>query len=212
MPVTSRRCKVKRQTSMEASVSQITAKPLSSARLWRAIGWGGAVALLIAPFIAMQLHADGVDWSAGDFLFAAALFATVGGLLELAIKLTPNASYRAAVALALLGGLLVIWSNLAVGIVGSEHDPLNRLFFAALLVGIVTAWIGRFRWRAMSWAMLATAASLGIAFAINVGFGSGESNASHWIELTAVSLSALIFVGSAILFRRAGHRQSSSSS
>ena len=28
---------------------------------WRLVGWGAAVAILAAPFIAMQLNAEGVD-------------------------------------------------------------------------------------------------------------------------------------------------------
>ncbi|HEY8433372.1 MAG TPA: hypothetical protein VIK68_02040 [Sphingomicrobium sp.] len=46
------------------------------------------------PFISMRLHADGVNWTIGDFIFAGVIFATVGGLLELAVKLMPNASHR----------------------------------------------------------------------------------------------------------------------
>ena len=193
-------------------MSEIARKSASRGKLWRLIGWGSAVALLAMPFVAMQVHAQGVDWSAGDFILAGVIFATIGGLLELAVKLTPNGFYRGAVALALLGSLLVIWSNLAVGIAGSEHNPLNGLFFAALLIGIASAFLARFRSRGMSLAMLATAAALGMAFVIAAGSGNDDPNAGHWIELAGVSLFALLFVGSAILFRRAGRVHSSSSS
>ena len=160
----------------------------------------------------MRLHADGVNWTIGDFIFAGVIFATVGGLLELVVKLTPNASYRGAVAFALLGSLLVVWSNLAVGIVGSEQNVFNRLFFAALLIGVASAATARFRAPGMSWAMTATAVSLGIAFVIATAFGTDEANVSHRVELFGVCIFELLFVASAYLFRRAARLQSSSSS
>jgi len=178
---------------------------------WRIIGWGAAVALLATPFAAMQLDAEGVNWSVADFIVAGALFAIVGGLFELAVRLSRNGSYRGGVALALLASLLVIWSNLAVGIVGSENNPGNQLFFVALLVGIVGVLIARFRAAGMSWAMVATAASLGVAFVIATALRTDEPNVSHWTELAGVSVFGLVFLASAALFRRAARLQSSSS-
>ena len=179
---------------------------------WRLIGWGAAVALLATPFVAMQFHAEGVNWSASDFIFAAVIFAIIGGLLELAVRMSKNGFYRFGVALALLGSLLVIWSNLAVGIVGSEDNPVNLLFFGALVVGIAGTFIARFRPAGMSWAMLATAISLGVAFVIATGFRTDEPNVSHWTEAVGVSIFGLVFVASAGLFRHAARLQSSSSS
>ena len=45
---------------------------------WRIIGWGGAVALLAAPFIAMRFTTE-VNWTASDFVFAAVLLGVIGG-------------------------------------------------------------------------------------------------------------------------------------
>lgn len=183
------------------------ARSSSRGNIWRIIGWGTAVALLAAPFVAMQLHAEGVDWSAGDFIFAGALFAVIGGLLEIAVRLSRNGPYRGGVALALLGNLLVIWSNLAVGIVGSENNAVNQFFFAALLVGIAGACIARFRARGMWMAMASTAVALEVAFVIATTFRTDEPNVSHWTEMVGVTIFALIFLGSAALFRRAAQSQ-----
>ena len=210
MPLTGGSGKVKPQTLMEASVSEIAGKRIGSP--WRIVGWGTAVALLIAPFVAMQLHADGVDWSPGDFIFAGTIFAIIGGLLELAVWKIRNGWYRAGVAVALLGYLLVIWSNLAVGIVGSEHNPANQLFFLALLIGMVGAAIARFRAQGMSYAMLVTAASLMIAFAIASLGRTDEPLVKHGVELVGTSIFAAVLLGAAWLFRRAALAQSSSSS
>ena len=51
---------------------------------WRAIGWGGAVMLLAAPFIAMLFTSD-VNWTAVDFVVAGILIALVGAAFELAV-------------------------------------------------------------------------------------------------------------------------------
>ena len=174
---------------------------------WWFIGWGGAVALLATPFVAMQLHADGVNWSPGDFIFAAALFGVIGGSFELAVRLSPNRAYRGAAALALLGTFLVIWSNLAVGIVGSEHNPANQWFFAALLVGIGSGCIGRFRAIAMSIASMATALLLWIAYAIAVMRPTDEPFVHRSVEFVGTSIFALLFLGSAALFRKSAREQ-----
>ena len=179
---------------------------------WRFVGWGGAVLLLATPFFAMQIHADGVDWTLGDFIFAAVMFGIVGSALELAVRYSPNRAYRAAAALGLLGTLLTIWANLAVGIVGSEHNPANQWFFAALLVGIAGGCIGRFRPKAMSMAAAATALLLWSAFAVAVVGPTDEPFVRHSIEFAGTSIFALLFLGSAALFRKSARDQSSSSS
>ncbi len=179
---------------------------------WRVIGWGGAVLLLATPFFAMQMHAEGVDWTLGDFIFAAVMFGIVGGALELAVRFSPNRAYRGAAALSLLGTLLTIWANLAVGIVGSEHNPANQWFFAALLVGIAGGCIGRFRPKAMAIAVAATALLLWIAFAVAVMGPTDEPFVHHSIEFIGTSIFALLFLGSAWRFRRSARDQSSSSS
>ena len=104
---------------------------------WRVIGWGGAGLLLALPFVAMQFQATGVNWGLADFAVFGLMLLMVGIPLELAARANEGWWYRAGAALALLGMFLTAWANLAVGIVGSEDNPANMLFFAALLVGVV---------------------------------------------------------------------------
>src|SRR3954454_16025342 len=103
-------------------------------------------------------------------------------------------SYRGAALLALVGMFLTIWANLAVGIVGSEDNPANIGFFAALLVGIAGSAVARFRAKGMALAMLATTASLGIAFAVAVMGPTDEPFVSHWLEVRGPSGFGLLFV------------------
>jgi hypothetical protein len=174
---------------------------------WRIIGWGGAVVLLSLPFIAMQLNAGGVDWSAGDFLFMGVLLGTVGGLLELAVRMSSNRFYRGGVGLALLGSFLVIWVNLAVGIVGSEHNPNNQLFFVALLMGIAGAIGGRGKADGMTRATITTAVAIVLAFFIAQAGGRNELIVRPLVEGVGTSILVLLFLGSAWLFRKAARDQ-----
>lgn len=86
--------------------------------LWRICVWGTAVALLLTPLIAMQFTRE-VQWDETDFLFAATIFATVGGLVELTVRLTANWLSRLGAFFAILAGFMVIWSNLAE--IGRAH-------------------------------------------------------------------------------------------
>jgi hypothetical protein len=73
------------------------------------------------------------------------------------------------VAVAVVGAFLMIWINLAVGIIGSEGNPLNLLFFAVLAIGITGALAARFRPLGMAAAMVAMAggqALVGVATVI----------------------------------------------
>jgi len=171
---------------------------------WRLVGWGGAVALLLAPLIAMRFTSE-VNWTASDFIFAGVLFAIIGGAFELAVWASRNRAYRAGAALALLGTFLTIWANLAVGIVGSEDNPATQLFFVALLVGIVIACVGRFRAKAMSVATIVTAASLGVAFVIAVMQPTDEPFVPHFREAFGTGIFAALFLASSALFRKAAN-------
>lgn len=122
--------------------------------MWRIFGWGGAGALLITPLIAMQFSEE-VKWDETDFLVAAIIFAVVGGLVELTVRLTANWLSRVAAFFAILAGFMVIWSNLAVGMIGNEDNPINLLFGAVLAIAVLGACLSRIHRKVLSHAMLA---------------------------------------------------------
>lgn len=123
---------------------------------WRVAGWGTAVALILLPLIAMRFTHE-VAWTASDFGLAILLIGSVGVVYELVARMTGNASYRAAISIALLTGFLIVWSNLAVGIIGDEGNPANLAFFGVLAIAIAGAYVARLQPEGMARALFATA-------------------------------------------------------
>ena len=136
---------------------------------WRLVGWGTAAALLFVPLIA------GAPWSVSDYLFAAAVFAIVGGTFELAVRKSGNAWYRGAVAVGLATAFLLVWITGAVGIIGNEGNPANLMFFAVILVAIVGSMVARFEASRMAWAMAIAAAAQVIVGVVTAIFSLGAS-------------------------------------
>ena len=64
-------------------------------------------------------------------------------------------AYRSAMGLALAGALVLLWMNAAAGLIGD--GPVNLLYVAVPVVGVVGAYLARFEPRGMARALLATA-------------------------------------------------------
>ena len=128
-------------------------------RILRIAGWSTAALLLLAPAIAMQFEGNGVNWTAGDFVFAAVIFGIVGGLFELTARASANFAYRIAVVLAVASAFLQIWINLAVGIIGNEDNPANWTYFAVVFMAASGAIVALGSARGLARAMLAAGAA-----------------------------------------------------
>lgn len=125
---------------------------------WRIAGWGAAAGLLLLPLAAMQFS-DEVRWGPEDFAVAGILIGSVGIAYELAVRRAGGLAYRAGAAMALLPAFLLVWANLAVGVIGDEGNPANLMFAGVLGVALLGSMIARFRPRGMALAMAATAAA-----------------------------------------------------
>jgi hypothetical protein len=161
-----------------------------------------AACLLLVPLVAMQLT-DQVNWSVADFVVAGALLAGTGVLYELAARKPGNLAYRAAIGLALAAALLLVWVNLAVGIIGSEQNPANLMYLAVLAVGAVGAAAARLRPAGMARALIAMAVAQALVAGIALVFGLGAPETGTMELVGANGLFVALFAGSAFLFRRA---------
>jgi hypothetical protein len=123
---------------------------------WRWVMWGGATALLLLPWVAMRFTTE-VDWSAFDFLIFAVMLACACGAFELAARLARSWVYRAAAGVAVVAAFLLVWINLAVGIVGSEANAANLMYLGVLAIGLAGAVVARGQAAGMARALLATA-------------------------------------------------------
>ncbi|WP_205478613.1 hypothetical protein [Sphingomonas arenae] len=174
---------------------------------WRVAGWSTAVGLLLLPLIAMQFTTE-VNWTFGDFLFAAMMFGLVGLTLELVVRASPSWFYRGGVAAAVLATFLLTWSNLAVGFIGNEDNPANALFFGIPALVLLASALAGFRAGGMVWAMvLAAAAQIAIPLAI-MSFGLGDPVRIRPIEFPiATGIFTALWLTSAALFRHAARER-----
>ena len=169
---------------------------------WTRWMWGGAVALLLLPFVAMRFTAE-VNWGALDFLVIGLMLAALCGLIELTVRRSSKGVYRWAMGLAAIGGFLVIWANLAVGIVASENNPYNLIFFGIVLAAIIAGFVVRARPGPMAKILAVTALAMPVAVAVGQMAGSDELHDTRIAEWIAVTMLAGVFALSAVLFRRA---------
>ena len=159
----------------------------------------GPAFILLLPLEAMQFT-DEVAWSPADFAVAWVLMVGTGLAYKLATRHTDNLAYRTAVAVALASGLILVWMNLAVGLIGNEDNPANLMYGGVIAVGIIGAIIARFQAQGMARAMFATALAQGFIPVIALILWKAR------ITMAEFGLNACFvipFVASALLFRRA---------
>jgi hypothetical protein len=156
-------------------------------------------ALLAIPIIAMLLQVDRVRWGPLDFAIAGVLILGAGLLFEYASSRGGSLAYRAAVAIAVLAGLGLVWVNLAVGMMDLENG--NLLYVLVLFVALVGAAIGRFEPRHAAIAMIMTATVHATVAIIGHVTGLGPT-------LLADALWVVAWVASGLLFRQAALRAS----
>jgi hypothetical protein len=165
--------------------------------------------ILLVPLVAMQFTGE-VVWTVSDFLVAGALLGGTGLALDLALTKGGNVAYKAAAGVALVAAFLLIWINLAVGIVGEEDELFNVIYLAVLAVGLAGSVRARLRPDGMARALLAMALAQASIAVIALIAGKAEVPGSSVSEIVGVNgLFVALFAGSAWLFRHAARRQPS---
>ena len=167
----------------------------------------GTASILLIPFIAMIFTKE-VNWSLFDFIVMAVLLFSTGLMYVFVSSASNSASYKVASGIAAAAGFLLIWVNLAVGIIGTENNPVNLLYFGVLAVGIIGAAIARFHARGMAISLFAAAAAQMLVPVIALILQRHLLNEPPGI--TGVFLLnaffAALFVISGLLFKRAARK------
>ena len=173
------------------------------------IVWAAVVALILPIPLVLTLLGSGVDgegwhWTLGDFVFMGTLMFGTGLAYELVARKACTTVYRAAVGVALATAFLLVWVNGAVGIIGDENLA-NLMYFGVLAVGGIGALIARFRPHGMARALFATALVQAlvpvIALIVWPQISWGAAGVVGVFVLNGFFV--VLFVGSAMLFRRA---------
>lgn len=113
--------------------------------------------IVTIPAVAMWFSVEGWAWQATDFVVAWVFIAGAIATYQFVASKAPNRAYRFATAIAVASGLVLLWINGAVGLIGSEANPANLMYVLVLLVGLAGAAVGRLRPIGMARALSATA-------------------------------------------------------
>lgn len=115
----------------------------------------------------------------------------------------PNAgaAYRLGVGLALAATLLIVWLNVAAGLLGIEDDdPANLLYVGVLAIAFGGAIAARLRPRGLAWVSFATA----LAQALVGAFALSYPNTASPVQILLLhGLLVGLFAGAGLCFRYA---------
>ncbi len=165
-------------------------------------------AILMVPLAAMTLTNE-VNWNLFDFVVMGALLLGAGLAFVLISRNLDSIAYRTAVGVAVVTGLLLVWVNLAVGIIGSSGNTANILYAGVLAIGIIGSGIARFKPRGMCRTMFATAlAQMLIPLIALVAWRPSLNDPPGLVGVLLMnSVFAALFVASALFFRRAAQKK-----
>lgn len=117
---------------------------------------------------------------------------------------TPRIAYRLGLAGALVTSLILLWLLGAVGIVGVEGDPADRMYLGVLAVAVVGTAVARLRVPEMVRAMVVTAATFSVTAAIALLLGRHEAAHSSVAEILGLNVMfASGYLAAAWCFHRA---------
>lgn len=164
----------------------------------RTLALAAIAVILLTPLIAMRFT-DEVRWTGRDFGVMGVLLVSFYLIFEMLAMNRGIRQYRWGMATALGASFLLIWVNLAVGIIGDEENPANLLYLIVLGVGAIGGLLARFRAPGMARTLLAMALAQG---AIGLVAVLARLDARPQVLLVNV-LFVGMFGGASLLFARA---------
>src|SRR3989339_627918 len=114
----------------------------------RLIVWMIIIALVLTIPLVMQFTNE-VQWN--ETIAYIVILLVIGGVYELWRWLkTRDRTYRIAFSVWLIGVLFLGWVSGAVGIIGSENNHVNLMYWSIPAIGLIGSLISRFRPRGMA--------------------------------------------------------------
>ena len=144
---------------------------------------------------------NSVTWSTvAEF---AGLAMIIGVLIFVVFHLSQNRTYRYGLLLAFVPVFLVLWINLAVGIIGEPEDPANLMYIAVPAVAVIGAIVVQFEASGMARALTLAACVQGLVAVVTLLTARSEPARWLWSLLVLNAVLVALWMGSAALFRKA---------
>src|ERR1043166_8377389 len=170
-------------------------------------------ALILGIPLLRSLFARGCDWDIRVFL----LVGGVGTLLfshalafQMLIKKLGSPAYRAGVGVALMAAFFLVWGNFVQAADDVNHAAM--MYLAVPVVGIIGAAAARFQAKGMALALFMTALAQALILVIVLVQNPPVTSwsAAVWRGFGGNAFFFMLFVGSALLFRKAARAESAS--
>jgi hypothetical protein len=166
-----------------------------------------AALILVIPVLGNHF-VEGWNWGVAAFVLLGTLVFGLGLTYQLVTRNVDTLAYRAGVGVALVAALPLFWMNWVQA--ADDVNPAALMYFWVLVVGFIGAAVARFRPRAMALALFVTALAQAVVLAIAVirNLEATPWTAPLWRGFGGNTVFLLLFVGSALLFRKAARGQS----
>jgi hypothetical protein len=174
--------------------------------LWKSPASVTAVILLL--LLLANHFVDGWNWPPKAFVLFGILIFGIGLTYELVTRNVDTLAYRSAVGLALVSGFVLFWGNFVQA--ADDVNPAAMMYLVVPVLGIIGAVIARFRSNGMARTMFATALAqvLVLVIALMRNLPMTAWTAPVWRGFGGNALFAMLFFGSALLFRTAARGDS----
>jgi hypothetical protein len=166
-------------------------------------------ALLLLILLLASHFVDGWNWPPGAFVFVGALIFSIGFTYEVVTRNRNAVAYRAAVGIAFAAGFLLTWGNF---VQMADVTPAAAMYFG--VPGIIGAAVARLRPNGMARALFVTALAQALVLAAAVIILTNRNpqvttwTPPEWRGFGGNAFFAILFAGSALLFRKAGRGES----
>jgi len=170
-------------------------------------------ALIVLILLLCSHFVDGWNWPPRAFIVVGVLVFSLGFTYQLVTRNRDAIAYRAAVGIAFAAGFLLMWGNF---VQMADVTPFAAMYFGVPMVGVIGTAVARLRPNGMARALFITALAQALVLAAAlIILTTRNPQVTSWTapELRGFcgnAFFAILFGGSALLFRKAANVESAS--